>query len=125
VDERIVYSYLVGASPSAVSALVGSRVYYVKAPQSVTRPYVVYSLVAGVPQNQLEGTPGIQQYRVQVDAYVDETAGADAARALIQACRDELEWGDRAHCISENFIAFEEDTKLFRASGDFSLWLNR
>jgi hypothetical protein len=125
VDERIVYSYLVGASPSAVSTLVGSRVYYVKAPQGVIRPYIVYSLVVGTPENQLDGPPGMENYRVQVDAYVDETSGADAARDLFMACLNELEWGNRAQCISENFIAFEEDTKLFRASGDFSLWLNR
>lgn len=125
MDETIVYAYLVGASPSAVTLLVGNRVYYVKAPQNVLRPYVVYTLISGVPQNQLDGTPGIENYRVQIDAYVDETAGPDAAKALFKACRDELEWDNRAHCISENFIDFEDDTKLYRASGDFSLWLNR
>jgi hypothetical protein len=125
VDESIVYSYLIGGSPSAVSALVGTRVYYVQAPQDVARPYVVYTLVAGTPQNQFDGTPGIEQYRVQIDAYTDEAQGAGAARALLKACRDELEWGNRAHCISENFIDFEPDTRLFRASADFSLWLNR
>lgn len=125
MDESIVYGYLVGASPSAVSALVGSRVYYVKAPQDAVRPYVVYTLISGVPANHLEGTPGMENYRVQIDAYTDEASGAGAARALLKACRDELEWGNRAHCVSENFIDFEPDTRLFRASADFSLWLDR
>lgn len=125
MDESIVYSYLTGASPSAVSALVGTRVYPVKAPQDVVRPYVVYSLVSANPANQLDGVPSIQQYRVQIDAFVDEGQGAGAARALLKACRDELEWGNRAYCLSENFLDFEPDTRLFRASADFSLWLDR
>jgi hypothetical protein len=125
VDERIVYSYLVGASPSAVSAIVGNQVYFVLAPQDVTGKYVVYSLIGANPANQLDGAPSLQQYRVQVDAYVPQTDGAGAARALLTACRDEIEWGNRGYLISENFVDFEPDTKRFRASADFSLWLDR
>lgn len=121
-DESIVYTWLVNGSPSAVSALVGQRVYPTQAPQDVVRPFIVYRLVAAVPQNQLSGTPGIDNRRVQIDCYAESYA---AVKEILSAVRDELEWADRCHCKNENPVDFEPDTRLFRASADFSLWLHR
>lgn len=121
-DESQIYTWLVGGSPSAVSALVGLRVYPVQAPQGVATPYVTYSLVAAVPANQLDGVADVDQRRIQIDTYAATYA---EARSVMSACRNELEWGIRGYCISENFTDYEADTQLFRCSADFSFWLPR
>lgn len=114
-DESIVYTTLTAGSPS-----LGARVFAIIAEQGAVAPYVVYSLISSVPLDNLEGRPSLDNRRVQIDCYATTYK---AAKNLFYACRDRLE--AISHLTSESFVNYESDTKLFRVSGDFSLWLNR
>lgn len=75
---------------SALTALVGTRIYQVKAPQSATFPLVVVRHVFESEDMQLRGASGMVTDRVQVDAYAEEVSGADpraTARAVDAAIR--------------------------------------
>lgn len=78
------------AQLSALVALVGARIYQVKAPQSATFPLVVVRHISENETLHLRGTNGLLSDRVQVDAYAEESSGADpraAARAVDAAIR--------------------------------------
>lgn len=119
-DESTVYGWL--AATSAVTALVSTRIYAVVAPQNAARPFLVYSLISAVPQNELDGVPGCANYRVQIDSYATTYA---ASKAIGNAARDTLESNDRAHLISEGAVGYESETELYRDSRDYSVWLSR
>lgn len=62
---------------SAVTALVGTRVYVEKLPQAGTYPAVLVQLVHEPTEYHLRG--GLRfRARIQVDAYAAEAAGVDA-----------------------------------------------
>lgn len=67
---------------SAVTALVGTRIYTEKLPQAVTTPAVLIQLVHEPTDYHLRG--GLRdRARVQVDAYVAESDGADAHATVL------------------------------------------
>lgn len=61
---------------SAVTALVASRIWSVKLPQSPTLPAVAVSLVGEITDYHLRGEDHTKSARVQVDTYVQEGAGS-------------------------------------------------
>ncbi len=54
---------------AAISALVGTRIYYVKAPQDVTCPYIVINKVSKVPQLTLTGVSSGVICRIQINVF--------------------------------------------------------
>lgn len=109
---------------SACTTLIGSdpcRFYDGTAPQDVAKPYAVMQNAGGAPENYVEGLPGIDSYRTQIDAYA---LTADAARALAVALRNAIE--PRGHMIGTPIgPIFEGDTKLFRYLLEFDIWAHR
>lgn len=114
---------LVKAS-SAVTSIIGSapcRCYEGTAPQDVARPYVVVTNAGGAPENYLEGLPGIDSYRMQMDAFAES---ASDVRSLATALRNAIE--PSAHMIGTPLgPIFESDTKLFRVMLEFDFWIRR
>lgn len=76
------------AAITAVTAIVGARIYGLELPQAPTFPAILVSSVARVPETlHLRGTTGVIVDRVQVDCYI-ANSNADplgAARALSDA----------------------------------------
>lgn len=64
-------------SLSAVTALVGTRVYQLKLPQKGTLPAVRVQLISEPTSYHLRGGSGMYRSRVQVDAYAAEASGGD------------------------------------------------
>ena len=62
--ESTVYSTLSGAS--AVSSLVGSRIYPLVRPQGDALPAIVYQRISTVPVNSLDGDSGLDEVRIQI-----------------------------------------------------------
>ena len=58
------------------------------APQNVAKPYAVWQLVGGSPENYLGDIPDIDGSTVQVDVYAASSA---SARAVAEALRAEIE----------------------------------
>lgn len=113
-----VYALLSG--DAAVTALVADRIhaqgYAGDAPQA---PYITWQLVSGVPEGYVAGRPGVDRFRVQVDAWAADAATAQAVAAAI---RDALELS--ASCVG---VIEERDaeTGLYRYSGDWAFLTGR
>lgn len=86
MSELAVYTILKDAA--AVSALVGSRIYPLKAPAKVVKPYVTYQRISGNRWRSFDGPTGTAQPRIQVDAYATTYA---AAKGLADAIRRTLD----------------------------------
>lgn len=80
------------SASSAVKNLLGKkpvRLYpFGFASQGVEKPYAVWQIISGGPQNLLGGLPNTDDYDVQVDAYATTH---DSVLAVAKALRDALE----------------------------------
>lgn len=113
--------YALLQADATVTGLVGDRVYPSgDAPETVASPYVVWSVVASVPEPLLDGAPPTDQYRVQVDCWATARA---AAHATATAVRDALE--QAGYLLGVNLDERDPDTKEYRLSMDFSIWQPR
>lgn len=106
-------------SPDVV-AIAGTRISQTVAPQDQARPYIVWTLISGVPQNNLSDRPERDDQRIQIDCY---SADQSQARALCKAARDAIE--TETHIVLGPWTAFEDDTNLFRWSFDAEYWSPR
>jgi hypothetical protein len=106
---------------TAVVALVGTRVYrHGRAPQNVGKPYVTWTLIAGVPENQLSGLPPMDRQTVQIDCWHPTDEGCEA---LATAVRDAIE--PYAHMTGAPIDQRETDTKLWRMALQIDWWMAR
>jgi len=104
-----------------VTTLVQTRVYGSgQAVQDTSKPYVVWSVPAGAPENTLSELPTVDRQVVQVDCYSKEEK---QVKQLAIAVRNALE----PHCHMTQHLANERefDTKLFRVALQFDYFLNR
>lgn len=74
VEEAVVARLL---SLGAVTALVSTRVYLDKLPQSPTYPCLRVTLISEQGRTHLRGADALKPARVQVDAYARENSGVD------------------------------------------------
>jgi hypothetical protein len=106
--------YELAKADSAVTALLGNppRISaFGEIKQGVAKPYAVWQLVYGSPENKLATAPDHDRYGVQVDAYADTPA---AARAVGLALRDAYE--PEGYIVGWNGESREADTLLYRFS---------
>lgn len=85
--------FAVCSADPAVTALIGAgidcRLYsFGEADEGTPKPYVVWSLISGSPENYLSGRPDADGFTLQVDAYA--TTG-DVVSKLTKALRDAIE----------------------------------
>jgi hypothetical protein len=84
--------FAVCSASSAVKALVGNspvRLYpFGEAPQGVIKPYVVWQVIGGSPENYINQVPDVDYYSLQVDVYGDDAA---SVRGVAEALRDAIE----------------------------------
>jgi len=103
---------------TAVKNIVGTnppRIYrHGVAPQDVTKPYVTWFVVTGVPENHLSGTPTTDRISVQVDCWHQTDQGVDT---LAEAVRDAAE--PSAHMTGIIINEREAETKLYRIAMQF------
>lgn len=76
------------AAATGVKALLGTapvRLFlFGEAPEGVQKPYAVWQVVGGSPENYLAGRPDTEQHSLQVDVYADTASTARAALAAIE-----------------------------------------
>lgn len=73
---------------SSVTALLGSgnaaRIYrHGRAPTETPRPYLVWQLITGRPENNLSDSPEFDYGTVQIDIYADSSQSADAVKRAV------------------------------------------
>lgn len=108
----------------AVKLLLGSnplRVYpFARAPQNPRKPYAVYSVYSGVPENYLDRVPDIDNKGTQVDIYADDAGQAEQCALAI---RDAVE----PHAHMTSFVTPDRDaeTDTYSVRLEFDFWENR
>lgn len=115
---------LVCAADPGVTALLGSgvdlRMYpFGEAPEGVLKPYAVWQLVNGSPENYLAGRPDVDGFTLQVDVY---GTTSKSVRQVRDAIRDAIEL--RAYITRWGGESRDSATKSFRASFDVD-WIVR
>lgn len=104
-----------------VSGIVGDRVYpHDAAPQDVARPYVTWFVVAGPPENVLDGPPPVDKFTLQIDCWNQASQGV---LDLAAAVRNALE----PHCHITNQLQNRRDpeTRLYRYGFELDYFLSR
>lgn len=109
----------------AVTALLGTgtgmRLYsFGEAEQGVARPYAVWQIVNGIPENYLAGRPDLDGFTLQVDVYA---ATGDSARKVRDAIRDAIEL--EAYVTRWGAERRDPETKNYRASFDVDWMVSR
>ena len=113
--------FAVCAADAGVRALLGvtpHRLYpFGEAPEGVAKPYAVWQLVTGSPENYLAGRPDIDGFTLQVDIYA---ITASSARAVADAISHAIEL--QAYVVRWGGETKDPATKLYRSSFDID-WL--
>ena len=109
---------------AAVTALLGTgvdlRLYsFGEAPEGVAKPYAVWQLVNGEPENYLAGRPDADDVTLQVDVYGTTSA---SVRQVRDAIRDAIEL--HAHVTRWGGEGRDPVTKNYRARFDVD-WIVR
>lgn len=86
----------------------------------IVKPYAVWQVISGSPENHLDCPPQVDHVSIQVDAY-GETAAQ--VRAVIVALRDALE--PHAYIMSWTGEDFEDNTKLYRSGFTIDWFVSR
>lgn len=118
-----IFGLLNAAAP--VKALVGTAPVRIYRPGSVpaglTQPYVVWSIISGLPENTLSDLPTADRVTLQVDCYSNTEGGIVA---LATAVRNALEPAAHMTGIPVDMRETEEP-KLFRMALQFDWFLAR
>ena len=113
--------FAVCAADTGVRALLGvipHRLYpFGEAPEGVAKPYAVWQLVTGSPENYLAGRPDIDGFTLQVDVYA---VTASSARAVTDAITHAIEL--KANVVRWGGESKDAETTLYRSSFDID-WL--
>jgi len=112
------------STDSAVMAELGIdpvRLFpYGRAPQYPEKPYAVWQLIGGAPENYLDCPPDIDSFTIQVDVYADDDEAADAAAV---ALRDAIE--PYAYIVNWRGDLRDPETNHYRKSFDVDWWKYR
>ena len=112
------------AAYAGLTALVGTRIYPVRAPQDVTLPYVVLHRISGVREQTITRSVGSTSVRVQASCFSDRYTtdgsnyGADEVRAQVRAAFLAYVTGSGGVTIHDlelgtDIDEYEDDTRLF------------
>jgi len=111
---------------NTLKALVGNRFYPDVAPLGVAKPYGTYQQVGGEAPTLLAGVPSKRNARMQITFWSLTRAEANSLAVLAEAA---LETATSSTFQAKPLGAFvadhEEETKLFGARQDFSIWADR
>lgn len=117
------FSLLSGTS--AITSLVGTRIYPQVIPQGSAMPAVAYSVVDEVPENSLTGwSSGLSNARVQVDAYAPTYVSAQALADAIAGALATYQTSGLSVLLESKRDGYEDETSLHRVSLDFSMWVS-
>lgn len=107
-----------------VKNIVGTnppRIYrHGSAPQDVSKPYLTWFVVVGVPENTLSELPAADRVSVQIDCWHQTDAGVEA---LALAVRDAIE--PSAVMTATPIDLREPETKLYRIALTFDWFVDR
>lgn len=101
----------------ALSALVGTKIYPLLAPQNVTNPYIVYQVINDNSNQCIEGEVYQNDTRFQIDCWSTKYS---EVKAIKEAVLNSLIGFKSSNSISV-MDDYEQETKLYRQLIDFKL----
>ncbi|MEH6641398.1 DUF3168 domain-containing protein [Vreelandella glaciei] len=111
--------FAVCAADAGVTALLGSgpvRLFpFGDAPENVAKPYAVYQVLNGLPENYLDEPPDVDDWSIQIDIYANNIPDV---KGVLNALRRALE----PHCYIERLggTSTEAATNLKTTNFDIS-----
>jgi hypothetical protein len=108
----------------AVTALVGTRIYPLRAPEGATRPFVTFQRISGIREVAFGADPGLARPRFQVTAWADTYAGAKSLATAIRQALERFRGTVLGVEILDCFVDNDEDlvddeVRLFGVATDF------
>jgi hypothetical protein len=97
--------------------LVGSRVYFDRAPDKVERPYIVLLQVGGDPVEFLDGPSSMDLVRLQIDVYAETRTSANELMSQVRTRLHPLQ----ASPVGAPVSLYESAVALYRRSCDFRI----
>ncbi len=123
--EQALFEHVTGVT--AVSDLIGTRLYFVLAPPDATYPHAVYSRIGSEHVDSLAGLNGLAKTAFQITAWtrtpLDAVALAEEILIAMNAFTVTL-GGTRVHSarpVSEDMV-FEEEVNAYRFNREFDVW---
>lgn len=104
-----------------VTSLLGEsplRIYlFGLAPQRPVKPYAVWQVIGGQPENYIDESPDIDGFSLQIDVYADSV---DSAREAAGAIRHAIE----PHCVLTSYRGESRDSETMNYRSGFDVdWL--
>lgn len=128
IEQAILTALLADAT---LSALVSTRIYYVKAPQDATTPYVVFFKISSQRVASHDGASGLADARFQFSCfgttYKSVKDMVAAIQGVLEGFTGTLGTGGVAvnGCYYENETdLYEPDNKLYHTAVDYRFWHN-
>jgi len=102
---------------TAIIALVGTRIYPIKAPQNVVSPYLIYHVIIGKSKQCIEGSVYQKDTRFQVDCWSKIFAKSVELREAVE----ESIIGFKSSYNINSMPFYEDETQLYNEILDFKL----
>ena len=119
------------AGQSGVTALVGTRIYWGLAPQSVAGDFVAMHVISGPRDYTMQAASGLRQTRVQVDCWAGTYGAAKAIARAIESAVSGFKGTVSGKTFQGIFIDAERDDDTsdtgdgvtrYRTSLDLLIW---
>ncbi|MCX4186772.1 DUF3168 domain-containing protein [Methylophaga sp. OBS4] len=98
---------------TAVTDIIGDRLYQDEAEQGVNAPFVVWQMIGGTPENYINQLPDLDSYNIQFDCYAKDQYTVET---LAKSLRDAVE--PAANIVAWRGTGREQGTRLYRYSFD-------
>lgn len=114
--DSIIFGILSGNS--AVTGVVGAKIYPSQAPQLTAFPFVVFETISTMPNNTKSGASEMDKYRIQVTALSKDNKQANDIADKVRAALDYYKSGD------VQLISFQAQNSAFdNISGQDGIYL--
>lgn len=74
--------FAICSADATVTGLLGKKIYPLRAPENVVRPYAVYRTVSGLPEEYVDKVPDYERQGLMVEVFAEEY---NEARAIAEA----------------------------------------
>ena len=123
--EAAIYSHL--TAQAGLTALIGTRLYPLKAPDSATDPYVVYTKVSAVREVSHSGTSNLTQARIRFGCWsADYLTAKNVSLQIVKALNGIRFTAGGGESYGGNMDQerdlFDEDAKMHQVSVDYLFW---